>query len=673
MASRLGRVGRRLLPDAIATPLARSMGRYAVVPWYVIVLAAVLGVGFAAYTIALYKGYWLTGADFGTYVHMFATTLDGEGWLQQGKYVAGHPGGSYWGGHFTLTLLVFVPLYALVKSPVTLLLWKAFFLAASIPLVWIVASDHLDDRRLTGFLTASYAFNPFLWSAWIYDFQEHILLPVLVLVAYHWYTTERYRLFVLAFALVVVTNELMVLIGGGFLVGLAVSAYRDGRLSRERWAFVGAGLVTIGAKVLSAAVIGRFSRVSGIREAAIAAPLQPFVEGGRATTGQLVGLLLSRPELIVESLGADVFTKLLYFALFLAPVLYLALVDWSTLGALAPFLGFAWLFSGTEAFYTFGSHYPLYLLPFIYIGASRVLGRLSPSLPSGRVLTTFLVVVLLTSAGAGAQTIVERGAVPETNEHTETLSTAIETIPANASLVTQNTIYPHVATRSNATFIPNPSLFKLYQQRYGTPTPEYVLFDTRLETRAFDWSKPVRDAYFPLVGDEYGLYRYQDGIWILKRGYSGSVAGITQSGSNERVVFEAEEFVTNEGRVQDGRLVDVGGTNGSNVWHGPYTALPAGNYTATFRVSVRGDGANGSAAAVDVAVGEGPRTVARQSVPAGQGMQEVTVPFTLEKARNGIEFRGFRTGDEPIALESVVVESGANGTTAGRRGAVRAG
>src|SRR5699024_9575307 len=120
MASRLGRVGRRLLPDAIATPLARSMGRYAVVPWYVVVLAAVLGVGFAAYTIALYKGYWLTGADFGTYVHMFATTVDGEGWLQQGKYVAGHPGGSYWGGHFTLTLLVFVPLYALVKSPVTL-------------------------------------------------------------------------------------------------------------------------------------------------------------------------------------------------------------------------------------------------------------------------------------------------------------------------------------------------------------------------------------------------------------------------------------------------------------------------------------------------------------------------------------------------------------------------
>ena len=663
MDSRLERIGGRLLPDTIATLLARSFRRYAVVPWYIVVLAVVLFVGFAAYTIALYESFWLTGADFGTYVHMFATTLDGEGFLQQGKYVAGHPSGSYWGGHFTLTLLVFLPLFALVTSPITLLLWKSFFLAASILLVWVVARDHIEDRRLAGFLTVSYACNPFLWSAWIYDFQEHVLLPMLVLLAYHWYHNERYRLFLLAFALVLVTNELMVLIGGGFLVGLAFSAYHAGRLARERWVFAGAAVLTVAAKLLSGAVIARFSRVSGIREAAIAAPLQPFVEGGRATTGQLLSLILSRPELIVESLGADVFTKLLYFALFLAPVLFLALVDESTLGALAPFLGFAWLLSGTEAFYTFGVHYPLYLLPFVYIGASRVLGRLSPMLPSGRVLTTFLLVVLLTSAGAGAQTIADEGAVPETSDHKETLATAVESVPANASLVTQNTIYPHVATRSNATFIPNPSLFGLYQQQYGTPKPEYVLFDTRLTTRAFDWSEPVRDAYFPL--GEYGLYRYQDGIWILKRGYNGSVAGITQSRSDERVAFEADEFVASEGQVEDGRLVSVGGSNESNVWHGPYTALPAGNYTATFHMSARGDGPNGSAAVVDVAVGEGPRTVARQQVPAAEGTQTVTVPFTLEEPRNGIEFRGYRTSNGPIALESVVVESKANGSAAG--------
>src|SRR5699024_8185256 len=345
--------------------------------------------------------------------------------------------------------------------------------------------------------TASYAFNPFLWSAWIYDFQEHVLLPLLVFGAYHFYYNERYRLFLPTFLLVLVTNELMVLIGGGFLVGLAISAYRAGRLGRERWVFATAVVLTVATKLVSGAVIARFSRVSGIREAANAAPLQPFVEGGRATTGGLLSLIAARPELVFDLLGTDLFTKLLYFALFLAPVLFLALFDESTLGALAPFLGFAWLLTGTRAFYTFDVHYPLYLLPFVYIGASRVFGKIAPKLPSRRLLTVFFAAVILTSAGAGAQSIVADGAVPEPNDHTETLEAAIETIPSNASLVTQNTIYPHVATRTNATFIPNSSLFKLYQQRYGTPKPEYVLFDTTLDTRPFDWSKPVRDAYFP--------------------------------------------------------------------------------------------------------------------------------------------------------------------------------
>lgn len=665
MDNRLERLGNRLLPDAIVTPLARSFRRYAVVPWYVVVLAAVMFIGFAAYTIALYESFWLTGTNFGTYVHMFATTLDGKGFLQQGKYVAGYPGGSYWGSHFSLTLLVFLPLFALVESPVTLLLWKSFVLAASIPLVWVVARNHIEDRRLAGFLTASYACNPFLWSAWVSGFQEQILLPMLVLLAYHWYANKRYRLFLVAFALVLVTNELMVFIGNGFLIGLALGAYRTGRIVRERWVFVGAIGLTVTAKLLSGVVIDRFGRVSGIPEAAIAAPLQPFVESGRATAGELLLLVLSRPELIVELLGTDFFTKLLYFALFLAPVLFLALIDESTLGVLVPFLGFAWLLTGTEAFYTFGSHYPLYLLPFIYIGASRVFGRLSPTLPSGRVLTTFLVVILLTSAGAGAQTIATEGAVPETSDHTETLATAIESVPANASLAAQNTLYPHVATRSNAAFIPNSSLFELYQQRSGTPKPEYVLFDTRLDTRSFDWSAPVRDTYFPLIGDEYGVYRYQDGIWLLKRGYNGSPIGITQSQSRERVVFDATEFTASNGRVKNGRLVDPGGINGSNVWNGPYTALPAGNYTATFRVAAGGGGSNRSIAAVGVAVGNESRTIARREVPAAKGTQTVTVPFTLEEPRNGIEFRGFRTGYGTIALESVVVQSGTNGTTTG--------
>lgn len=353
MARRLTRISERLPFGSQAEKLFGSLRGYSTVPWYIIALSVVLFVSFSLYTILLYKSFWITGADFGTYVHMFSTTLSGEGFLQQGKYVAGHPGGSYWGGHFTLTLLGFLPLFALAPSPLTLLMAKSFVLAASIPMAWLAIRNHIKDRRLAGLVTASYTFNPFLWSAWIYDFQEHVLLPILVFAAYHSYYNKRYRRFVLFFALVLFTNELMVLIGGGFLLGLAVAAYRTGRLKSERWVFAVTVGLTIAAQIISGAVISRFSRVSGIREAAIAAPIRPLVEGGRATTGELVSILFSRPSLVIDLLATDITVKLIYLGLILAPVLFLAVFDESTLGALTPFLGFAWLFTDTRAFYTF--------------------------------------------------------------------------------------------------------------------------------------------------------------------------------------------------------------------------------------------------------------------------------------------------------------------------------
>jgi hypothetical protein len=76
---------------------------------YIVTLSAALFVGFSVYMTLLFETYVLTGADFGTYVHMFDATLDGGGWLHQGKLVAGHPDGSYWGAtsprHFCCSCL----------------------------------------------------------------------------------------------------------------------------------------------------------------------------------------------------------------------------------------------------------------------------------------------------------------------------------------------------------------------------------------------------------------------------------------------------------------------------------------------------------------------------------------------------------------------------------------
>jgi len=649
--------------------------------WYVVGLSVFLFVGFSAYLSVLYRGYVLTGADFGSYVHMFATTMAGEGWLEQGKYVASHPGGSYWGGHFTATLLLFYPLYTLVPSPYTLIVAKSFVLAASIPLVWLLARDRLDGDRLAGWLTASYALNPFLWSAWLFDFQEQSLLPLFVFGAYYAYARGRRVAFLCLFALALLTNEFVVILGAGFVGGLVVAAYRAGRLRNELPTLVGAGVLTVGVHILASRVIARFSTFSGIPPASIAPPFHPYLTGVRASIGELFAILLANPALVFETLSVDPFEKFVFFVALLIPVLFLALSDEIALGTLGPYLVFAWVFTGREAYYSFEAHYPLYLLPFLYIGTIRVLGRIErrsgstvsatvddrlgdasgSELDSLRAMVrsrvgqvsgvgqVLAIVLVLNLVGSGAVVAEVHDRVQVGEDHADLREQAFDLVPRNASLLTQNDLYPHVATRPNATFVPNEGTFRYYQERYGTPTPTYVMIDT-----SSVWSAVIEDIYAEQLGEEYGLYAYQDGIRIYKRGYAGPPRGITAE-TPPPLSFSPEDFALGTGEVRNGYVVGSGEEAGQPIWFGPYTTLPAGTHTATFQVNATPTG-DEPVATLDVAVGEEHEIVANETIRETEGWRNVTLEFRLEEPRSNVEFRGVQAGGSgTITLNGVTV------------------
>jgi len=361
----------------------------------------------------------------------------------------------------------------------------------------------------------------------------------------------------------------------------------------------------------------------------------------------------------------------IYLVLLLLPVLFLAGADEPALGALVPFVGFAWVFAGRGGvYYTFGAHYPLYLLPFLYIGAVRVLGDLSLPAPSRGLLVRALVAVLVVNLAIGVSAGAERDAVPRSNDHTEIIDAAIERIPTGVSLITQNDLYPHVATRENATFTANGSMFARYQERHGRVSPEYVLFDTELETQGTDWSVPLRDVYVDRLGAGYGLAAYEDGVWILERGYEGPPEGITGDYAVEDRRYNASAFIPNDARTLSGEIVASGGQAGTYLWYGPNALLPPGTYEVTFRMNVTRAGTD-PVAGVDVAAGKTHQAIANSTVPAREGPQNVTLEFTIDDVRQNVEFRGYRLGGEGrIALEYVAVEFVAgpeNGSQIGSR------
>ena len=633
--------------------------------WLVVLLALALFVGFSIYTSLQHFRFATTGADLGAYTHMFSSTLNGEGWLDNGKYRVELLSSSYWGAHFSLTLLAFIPLFALVPSVYTLLVVKCFVLAASVVVLWVLARDRLG-ARLGGVVTLSYAFNPFLWSAWSFDFQEQILIPPLLFAAYYCYRKDRTVAFLVLFLLVLFTNEFVIFPAIGFTAGLAVAALLAGRAREKAPAIVGAVVALGVARFVSSTVIEHFSRASGLPVYVIAEPLQAYVQGAtRVSILDLLGVVLTNPTVLIDSATFAVEDKLLFFAAFMLPVLFLALFDELSLFALGPYLGFAWIFTGASkaVYFEFGAHYPLYLLPFVYIGVIHLLARLSTrfggvSIPSraafSGVATGVLVLCLVAGIASGGGHF--SAPPPADEDHDAVLQTAIDSIPADATLLAQNDIYPHVATRPNATFIVSQPTFEAYEQRYGPVSPEYVLIDTNLNPDA-SWGRTVQRSFGERLGDEYGLLRYQDGVQVYQRGYEGRTYGVTQRDPSPRV-YDASEFAsesaTEAGTEENATLVSEEGSSGDYIWFGPYDTLAPGNYTATFRVNVSGDG-DDPVLLTQVAGGEDHAEIANTTVAPGDGWQNVSVPFRLTESTSELEYRGVRRGEGRVVLDRVEI------------------
>jgi uncharacterized membrane protein len=498
--------------------------------WYVIGFATVLFAVFATYTSWLYSAYWMGGSDFGAYVHMFSTTLDGEGILLHGKYRVSQPRGSYWGGHFSLTLLGFLPLFALVPSPFTLLVAKSAVVAGSIPLLWILAREHVGDDTVAGVVTASYGLNPFLWSAWVFDFQEQALLPLLVFGAFLAYRRDRRGVFVVLATLAFLTNEFAIIIFVGALGGTVLAAARAGEL-RDRAPMLGATVAAaLCSFVLAAVVTSQFSVNAGIPYASFNEAFKPYLDT-RTGAVELLAVVARDPTILLEAFSTQLTQKLLYFIALFSAVVFLGLNDEVSAGAVVPYLGFAWFFAGREIYHMFGAHYPFYLLPFIYVGTVRVLDRVDLTLSSRALVRRLFVTIILVNVFASFAVGADHGVFPvQTDpEHNRVVEAAIEDVPEEASLLTQNDLYPHVATRPHATYVGRPDMFRMYQAAHGPVEPAYVLLDGGLIARQNDWSGPVEEAFGGRLDEEYGLYRCEDGVALYKRGYEGDPRGLTRA------------------------------------------------------------------------------------------------------------------------------------------------
>jgi uncharacterized membrane protein len=437
-----------------------------------------------------------------------------------------------------------LPVYAIHQTPETLLVFQSLIIAmGALPLYWL-ARDTLNNKMVAITFSFIYLLYPILQGVNWFDFHVQSFLPLFFFLTMYYLKNEkwiRYYAFII-FALAIAESVPVIVL---FIGIYTLWRYRNILFATLKQKTLSDGRILIPVTTITLAVswlliarwiqntffpiVPEFSnlyravnywRVLGIRDDPLMMPFH----------------IILNPLKVFEALIYDAYLKLVFLVLIFGSLLLLPLRSSVSLIALA-WLGPA-LLSNYQPYYMLGDHYPAYVIPFIFTAAVYGTKKQIPK-PNvakfGAVARNLLIVgivfslftsplsPLLTTMNVPIPHFSEYY-LPTISEHTMTLQKIIEIVPPNASVLTQNNIFPHLSGRLEAYVCPLPHAvyyapedMKVYVDQLINKS-EYVLVDEKT-----DFYEAVELLNFSSVIwiQDFGLFAYEDGVSLYKRDYEG--------------------------------------------------------------------------------------------------------------------------------------------------------
>jgi uncharacterized membrane protein len=224
------------------------------------------------------------------------------------------------------------------------------------------------------------------------------------------------------------------------------------------------------------------------------------------------------PDKALLALGYDSLLKAEYLTALFVPFAFMSFLKIEYLLPTLPWFVYS-LFSNYRYYYIIYDQYPAYVLPFIVAAAIYALNN-RHMFSMSRMRKALAIIVLCTAVTCVFQSplspyafFVSEGGVPTITRHEQMINEVLTWIPANASVITQNNLFPHVSSRINA---------------YAIPSPIYA--DKKPESREFT-NKTLDEVEYALV--DAGTDEFSSSVII--------------SLMNERVDFNVE--VTGDGII----------------------------------------------------------------------------------------------------------------------------
>ncbi|MEM2341426.1 MAG: DUF2079 domain-containing protein [Candidatus Bathyarchaeia archaeon] len=635
---------------------------------------------FSYYTLLKHYTFNSYAWDLGIFNQALYTTLYHGKLLFSTAELFMHPSGSYLATHFSPILFTLLPIYALYPSAELLIVFKSFILAlGALPLYFLV-KEILKDRKAAFIFAVAYLLHPAIQGSNWFDFQQQIFIPIFLFSSIYFMNKEKWKSYFIAIALSLTISE------HATLAVLALSIYylltsnirkipyslKTLKVTRETSILITV-LMCLISFYISEYIKGLF-------------PIQPkFIEMYRALgayrvlgfKGESLILLpiyiLLNPGKALNAILYDYTMKLIYIVLLFGPLAFLPFgskITIVTFALLSPFL-----VSNYPAYYKIGAHYPLYVVVPIFLAAIDTLSnRTKKDVNSALkiIMAASLIFIISTSPISPMSNPLLESKVlwyPLTattmvvSSEVKDLHQLLDMVPKDASILTQNNIFPHVSSRINAYVLPPSSItqeqieiLKDYVRDLINKS-EYILLNIRQKDY---WTRFTFNEV--LSSNLFGPYAFTKWAILFKRGYEGPTQ-ITYP--NNEIVFSTKDFNLNFGSM----ISDASSKSGSVAFcpkdskqgifiYGPYIFLPNGVYNVTWRVKF-GPHGEGHLATFEVTEKFGEVNIAKKYVYGfdveSKVWTNITLTFGVSEVKSYVEFRVYSRGAADISVDYVVL------------------
>ena len=611
-------------------------------------------------TLVKYYTFHATAWDLGVFSQSFYTTLNFKTLFYNNLEL-----GSHFHVHFSPTLFLCLPFYAIYQSPVTLLVVQAIVVAlGGVPLYYL-ARKEFGSPAYSIVFTALYLLYPALHGANLYDFHPEAFVPLFGFTAIYFFRNEKWGKYLVFLLLLLMVKEDMALVAMGIgFYGLLNNAklLLKKRFNKAMIASLLTVLIGVAWLFFAFFMVSYFVRLDGYGS------LWDYgyshhtenVYGETEGKGGPLGVLshiISNPMEMITQLSYLPSQKLIFFATLFLPLCMFAFLDIPSVLLFLPTL-LEFMLASNPNYTAIKFHYAFQLTPTIFVATANGIRKISAMCDEKpvkkRVLTHVLSIMLVgTLITLLFTTPMLMQNVPLTvNEKDKARQRLISLIPLadNPHVLTQNDYFPQVSNSN-------------YSYAYwNTSSVDYILID--ICSPWFKYQDPAPDEYVAIYGEpkmrfdelarkcvesgEFGLLAQAESLLLYKRGYEGNLSAYfpyTRS-TNWQMLYFSDAIVVNDPTSISQKVLLHRASDGPapTFWYGPYLEAPPGEYEAKFMLRIT-NFTDRDILSLDIVNDFGEKTLAQSTLTSGNFSkvdvwQEFTLSFKLDEPAFTIEFRG---------------------------------